>query len=507
MIDKDAVKRFLSEHRPRRASVDRHSGPGARRLALPGGASRRSAFVGGVAALLVLAGVVDATVDRSGPRALSVVEDEAAPLSGTSSAWYCPLTPSSRAAAGEGYVTVANVGSTPVTGSATVVPMSGVPVTAPLGLAAGERTVVRPGDLVDAPFSATTVQLNGAGVVVEHTAANAQSISTSRCATQASDSWYFADGSTAAGANLTLALYNPFPEDALADLSFVTSEDRTSPAPLQGVVVPPRSVRLIEVADYLKRRDWITTKVTTRSGRVTVDQLQTNGPNGTVGRSLSVLSPTLSRSWFVPNGYVGPGVTDQLSFFNPGMEEASVSIRLLPEAPEAPSFTILVPSEGRAVVRMGVDQVVPTGGRYSAAIDVTNDAPVAVTRTTAASAQSTGASQGLSLSAPAAEAGALWALGVGATTDANDETVWLANFNDRPVRVDITASGSGQNTALLPITIEPNSRYELPMDEQRITVISDPALLFKADGAVVVGRDLRRNGGPGYQSSSAILLR
>ena len=42
------------------------------------------------------------------------------------------------------------------------------------------------------------------------------------CARGGSDRWYFGGGTTVLGANLTLWLFNPFPGDAVVDLSFST---------------------------------------------------------------------------------------------------------------------------------------------------------------------------------------------------------------------------------------------------------------------------------------------
>lgn len=467
---------------------------------------RRLLAISLIVVTLTTAGVIDRTIDR--PRGIGPIAQVQAPVEGSSTAWFCALTPSTRANPENGLVTVANIGDTPVTGTVTVAPVGAPSVRVPIGIGAGSRSIIRPGDLVDAPYSGTTIQVDGGAVVAEHTVIDAATNSTAPCAASASDAWYTTDGSTADTANLLLGLYNPFPEVATVDFSFVSSESRDTPAELAGISIAPGELRVVDVGQYQKRREWITASVISRTGRIVVDQLQTNRPGGVVGSSLALASPLLSEDWFVPNGYVTAGITDELNFYNPGDREAAVEVRLLPESREAPAFEVLVPAEGRQQVRMNVEQVVPPGGRYAAVLRVTNGVPVAIGRTTVATAASPGPVQGLSMSTAAPATSTAWATAFGGTLDPFNESLWITNPGSRPAAVTVTASGAGVNEALPPIVVPPGRRAEVVLDDPAVTTVIDPAVVVRSDVPILVGRDLSRvAAGSGYQSTPVIPIR
>src|SRR5207253_6438589 len=128
-------------------------------------------------------------------------------------------------------VLVANPSDRALRGTLRVVPSEGEAKVIPLEVAPRSRTVARLADVVAAPYAAALVELDGGDVVVEQQIRGALGISTAPCASAASEKWYLAEGSTAReGANpedrMLLALYNPFPEDAIVDLAFTHEAGR-----------------------------------------------------------------------------------------------------------------------------------------------------------------------------------------------------------------------------------------------------------------------------------------
>ena len=67
--------------------------------------------------------------------------------------------------------------------------------------------------------------------------------------------WYFADGTTVRGTQQYLALFNPFGDDAIVDVTFLTDTGVQEPDALQGVVVPRRSRVSIPVHDGARATD------------------------------------------------------------------------------------------------------------------------------------------------------------------------------------------------------------------------------------------------------------
>ncbi len=92
-------------------------------------------------------------------------------------------------------------------------------------------------------------------------------VSTSPCADRASSTWYLADGTTTADASLTLVLYNPFPDDAVVDVSLTTVERTLQPPSLQGAVVPGHSVRIVDLGQQAQREEVVSTAVKGRGSR------------------------------------------------------------------------------------------------------------------------------------------------------------------------------------------------------------------------------------------------
>jgi len=79
-------------------------------------------------------------------------------------------------------------------------------------------------------------------------------LSASPCATSGSAQWYFTTGETLVNASMGLTLINPYPSDAIADLSFSTDQGLEVPTEFQGLVVPAGSLLHVDVGSHLRRR-------------------------------------------------------------------------------------------------------------------------------------------------------------------------------------------------------------------------------------------------------------
>ena len=69
------------------------------------------------------------------------------------------------------------------------------------------------------------------------------------CSRSAGPDWYFAAGTTVEGSEQYLVLFNPFGDDAIVDVSFLTDTGVQEPDGLQALVVPRRSRITIPVQD------------------------------------------------------------------------------------------------------------------------------------------------------------------------------------------------------------------------------------------------------------------
>ena len=89
----------------------------------------------------------------------------------------------------------------------------------------------------------------------------------------------------------TVSLLNPYPTDAVVDLSFTTDQGVEQPQGFQGLVVPPGGLLTVNLGDHLRRRQAIATTVTARSGRLVAWKTEVVTPptrqeacSGTAGR-------------------------------------------------------------------------------------------------------------------------------------------------------------------------------------------------------------------------------
>ena len=90
-----------------------------------------------------------------------------------------------------------------------------------------------------APWIGAIVDIDAGAVAVEQQVDGSLGRAATPCATAGSSEWYFATGATLINASVDLSLLNPYPTDAVVDLSFTTDQGSEQPQEFQGMVVPP----------------------------------------------------------------------------------------------------------------------------------------------------------------------------------------------------------------------------------------------------------------------------
>lgn len=267
-------------------------------------------------------------------------------------------------------VSIANVGTTPAVGTITVF-TDGVggepapdPVVADITVAPGALVTEALGGLLTGGIhSAAAVELEGGETIVTHNVFGANGVDFEPCIDRGTDTWYEPWGTTVLGATLTLVLFNPFPEDAVVDVSFVTENGVREPRDFQSVVVPARSVLAMPVggtaapdaAQLLEEgeigedsldlggpitvAERVSTTVVVRSGRVLVERIQDLEPGDTDGlRGLVIGAPVsdVAETWVLPTGRLGDQVESRVVVYNPGQSVAEVDVEVVTDDPEIP---------------------------------------------------------------------------------------------------------------------------------------------------------------------------
>ena len=128
------------------------------------------------------------------------------------------------------------------------------PVSRVVRLAPRAEARVRVADVVATPEPAVVVEIVGGQAVVSHELAANGDIATEPCARGASADWYFAAGTTLKGSQQFLVLFDPFGDDAIVDVTFLTDDGVQEPDSLQALVVPRRSRVSIPVHDAVPRQ-------------------------------------------------------------------------------------------------------------------------------------------------------------------------------------------------------------------------------------------------------------
>ena len=183
---------------------------------------RRLAFVAVVVVALVTAAIFTNSTESfeasrpTGPR-VGVASE--------TSTWYCAegsANPNGRA---DEEIVLGNVGT--AASHAVITVFSGseaAPVRRAVTVAKGAVVRVKVADVVVAADPGVLVEVRGAPTAVEHRISRGSDVALGPCAREPSTDASFAAGTTMKGAELWLALFNPFPDDAIVDVRGITGD-------------------------------------------------------------------------------------------------------------------------------------------------------------------------------------------------------------------------------------------------------------------------------------------
>lgn len=475
----------------------------------PASRTRRMPALAFLATVLVAGGIADRQVDRKAAQGATEVSAQvpvAAPASARSSAWYCPGAPVS-GPLGEGAVVVANAGNRRLTGTVTVYPDRGDVRQVPIAVGPSGRASVRLADMVTASYGAALIELDGGEAVAEVTTTGALGDTVASCTSSASSSWYFAEGVTTRDAAEVLLALNPFPDDAVVDISFSTEEGIVTPQALTGLLVRGQALTTINVGEFVQRRESVSATLTARTGRLVVGRLQTfDGSVGRRGISIGLGAAAPGRVWYFPEGMVAEGLNERFLVYNPGPVEAQVELALALESGEAEPLRLTIPRESRLTVVAAEESRIPKGVAHAVTVRSVEGPEVVVERAIDGAAPS--ARTGMAITLGARLPATRWVSAAGAADENTEQWVVVQNPGSRPARVtlNLLAEGSaGPVGTFSNIEVLPGQRKAFRVNDalRRPTT----PLLVTSTEAVLVERDLYRLRAPGMGMSTAIPLR
>ena len=458
-------------------------------------------------AVVTVAALVDHSVGRPRAATSAVIAGapQSAPAGALSSTWYCLGGSSGPASPADTSFVVANAGGTVRSGTITIVSDTGDTRRGPLTVPAAGRVVVRAQDVLKAPWVAATIELDGGAIAAEASVSGALGDSVTPCASAASERWYFAAGVTTKDAGESLLLYNAFPEDAIADISFSTEEGRAVPQGLQGLAIPGRQLTVVPVGDFVHRRQQVSTVVATRVGRIVAARLQNfDGTAGHKGQALTLGAPSPERSWWFPEGLVTTGINERYQLFNPSDHEVRATLGLSLEQGAAEPIDVTVPAQSTVTESANDEKRIPR--QVAHAVTVTaDDGGLVVERVI--DALPPAPRSGFSAVMGATVKADRWLLAAGQADDAIDEWIIVDNPGPTSVTVSVVALAAGQRIpieGLQELTLAPGQRRGFRLGDH----IKRPDLpaVVQSSAPIVVERDLYKVKGLGTSMAMGIPL-
>jgi len=412
-----------------------------------------------------------------------------------SAAWYCAegtSTPDGRASE---TVIIGNLARHPIHIELTVMAGAQAPETRRFTVDTLAQRRLEVADIVEAADPGVVVEVFGGQAVVEHEVRGRDDIAVGPCTRQAARRWYFSDGSTDRGAETWLALFNPFGDDAIVDVQFVTDAGAQAPEGVQALVVPRRSRISVAVHDLVRRQRDVATSVVARTGRVVAEQSQSfDGTDTRKGIAVSLGVTRGAREWRFPSGNAESGATQSVSIANFSSRPTQVEVGVAGAGsgggtgqPER----IDLPPDG--VKRVDLANRVSVGTEYVLDVRAVSNVPIVVEASGAWATPSpvTGVASTLGSTATARR----WAFAVGRLDREGDALISAWNVGTQPITVQLYAYTAGDPespTSAPAAAVPPGERVTFSLEERSIR--PNQVLVVGADGPIVVGRQVRGGG-------------
>lgn len=403
-------------------------------------------------------------------------------------AWYCTEGTSTDDGRATETVIIGNLARHPIRVEVTVMVPDGLE-TRRLTVDTLAQRRIDVADLAVAAEPGVVVEVFGGQAVVEHEVRGNDDIAVGPCTRQSARRWYLAGGSTERGAETWLALFNPFGDDAIVDVSFVTDAGLQAPEATQALVVPRRSRISVAVHELVRRQANVAMVVQARTGRVVAEQSQRfDGTDTRKGIAVSLGSPVGARQWRLPSGNLESGATQSVSIANFGTRPTKVDVRVLvADSAAAQPQRVDVPAEG--VARVDVGGSIASGSQYAVLVRAVRDVPIVVDAFGAWATPSpvTGVASTPGSSSPARR----WAFAVGRLDTDGDALISAWNVGTKPITVQLyayTAGDANSPTSAPAAAVPPGERTTFSLAERDIR--PDQVLVVAADGPIVVGRQV-----------------
>jgi hypothetical protein len=306
-----------------------------------------------------------------------------------SSTWYCAAGSAGTEAAPDHVVSLSNPSDEEIPVRLTAFNADGQVGTTVVDAVASDVTDADVNALFGATDLSVMVESESGTLAVEHRLRIPTGADSVACSTTSSAAWFFPSQSSVLGASAKLVLFNPFSADAGVDITAPVSDGMRSPSEWAGIVVRAGTSRVIDLGQYVQRRDQFAVSVKLRSGQVVAETAQSFaiGAEGDVpatrGVQLQLGIPEAFSEWTFATGFTGQGTRERLVVYNPNRDASSVVVQVTPfsaaEMPPEP-FELDVPGNRFATIDLSAESRVPGEGYHAIKVESDEDAPVVVGR-------------------------------------------------------------------------------------------------------------------------------
>ena len=431
--------------------------------------------------------------------------------------WFCPGVPATGEDGVGGAVVISNRESEQIDGRFTILSPDGSVTERGFTVGPWSQSTIDVDAFVTAPFASVVVEIDGGQGFVEQIAYHPAGDSVAPCAGDTSSEWYLADGFTAGGSIETLILTNPYDDLVLTDLTFSTESGFSEPNAFKGFSVPPRSVKVIPIAELGNRDEpVIAASITTRTGRLIVGRAQHFTGAGRLGYDVSLAAPALRDQWWFADGERGEGITETFSLYNPTAADVDVDAFFLglPADTDGGPFTVNVPArqvviyepfEGVAEPRTDEEfftDPIPNG-RHSVVFSTLSQPSVVVERVLTRPAGESFATS-VVLGAPPRPDGFVasrWHIGIGPSVPTNDALI-VYNVDREQATITIEAVGPGGPSPIPSLTDIPLAPGAVITIDLVVDDALNQELILNSSNRVFVERSLSRGDGRDGASGS-----
>lgn len=452
---------------------------------------RRPIALAGLAAFIGGPLVVDRLVTRT-TRAPSVfaksVNPAATPLGSGASTWFCASGRTTSENLPDLTVTIANLNDIEVPGRITWYgeQIGREPVVEPLLAGANSRIDVAAPPSVAGGAIAALVEFDAGGVAAEHRINGPFGGASALCSSEAGARWITGDGATTIDATTTLSVFNPFPEDALLDVRFVTDRGAALPAALQGISIGAQSVQSIDVGTFVRRRQRVAAIVRARIGRVAVERITSfDGSGRQKGTTISPGTASASPTWYFPSGRTSSVFRESYVLFNPTRRPVTAVIDVLVDGVAGVEpFEIDIAPLNVAELVPGSESRIPRNTGYSVVVSTDDGSDIVVERTVDARGKfRRGYASSPGIVAPAET----WIIPDVEASAERSDTISLLNPTDTNAVISLRTLGPNgvePVRAAQDFAIGPSSRLDVRLGDY--TVLTGRSLVVSSPGTPIV---------------------